>query len=40
MANDILSSDTPAVFKKYGVMCEKTVHSDWAKNVLIRKEIF
>ena len=40
MANDILSSDTPAVFKKYGIMCEKTVHSDWAKNVLIRKELF
>lgn len=40
MANAILKEGSPAVFGMHGMMCEKATHTNWAKEVLQRAEIY
>lgn len=40
MAIAILKEDAPAVFGMHGTMCEKATHTNWAKEILARSEIY
>jgi len=40
MATAILSENAPAVFGMHGTMCEKATHSNWAKEIIIRSEVY
>lgn len=40
MANMILDNNTPVVFSMNGVMCEKTVHTNWAYEILYREKVY
>jgi citrate lyase beta subunit len=40
MAKSIVNPDNPPVFRFGGRMCEKAVHTEWAKNVLERASLY
>lgn len=40
MAEAILKENAPAVFGMHGTMCEVTTHSNWAREILMRAEIY
>lgn len=40
MAQAILKEGAPAVFGMHGTMCEVTTHSNWAREILIRADIY
>jgi citrate lyase beta subunit len=40
VASSILSSDAPAVFGMDGTMCETSTHSNWARMILARRQLY
>ncbi|CCG42703.1 HpcH/HpaI aldolase/citrate lyase family protein [Magnetospirillum molischianum] len=40
MARRVLDGDAPAVFQVDGVMCEPATHSEWARSIVERSEVY